>query len=114
MDRNLRVLDDVERGQTVCNGMHCSAVSGRHPTCTGPCVLNFFMLGPHQVPIELTPTAEGCQLSLHHAADVIMERFSTVSAALLRIDELNTVLSSPRRSRPIRTRSAKHRSGRRR
>jgi hypothetical protein len=64
------------------------------------CVLNFFMLGPHRVPIELTPTAEGCQLSLHHAAGVMVERFSNASSALRRIEELNRLLNgSPRRVR---------------
>jgi len=77
-------------------------------------VLNFFMLGPHQVPIELTPTAEGCQLSLHHAAGVIVERFSNPSSALRRIEELNNLLSSPpRRPRPTQARRANHRPRRR-
>jgi hypothetical protein len=63
-------------------------------------VLNFFMLAPHGLPLQLTPTKEGCQLSLHHATGVIIERFGTVSAALRRAEQLNDLLStSPRRVR---------------
>jgi hypothetical protein len=63
-------------------------------------VLNFFMLAPHGLPLQLTPTEDGCQLSLHHATGVIIERFGTVSSALRRAEQLNDLLSaSPRRVR---------------
>jgi hypothetical protein len=61
-------------------------------------VLNFFMLAPHGLPLQLTPTKEGCQLSLHHATGVILENFSTMSSALRRARQLNDLLkASPRR-----------------
>ena len=43
------------------------------------------MLAPHGLPLQLTPTKDGCQLSLHHATGVILENFTTVSSALRRV-----------------------------
>jgi hypothetical protein len=58
------------------------------------------MFAPNQLPLELTPTADGCQLSLHHASGIIIERFPTISSALRRVDQLNDLLSAtPRRVR---------------
>jgi len=63
-------------------------------------VLNFFMLAPHGLPLQLTPTEDGCQLSLHHATGVILENFTTMSSALRRAQQLNDLLAaSPRRVR---------------
>jgi hypothetical protein len=59
-------------------------------------VLNFFMLPPHGLPLQLTPTDDGCQLSLHHSAGVVVERFTKVSSALRRVKQLNDLLSAPR------------------
>jgi hypothetical protein len=77
-------------------------------------VLNFFMLAPHGLPLQLTPTEDGCQLSLHHATGVILENFSTMSAALRRARQLNDLLNgSPRRvRRPRRRRVNSRRRGR--
>jgi hypothetical protein len=58
-------------------------------------VLSFFMFAPNQLPLELTPTADGCQLSLHYATGVIVERFPTISSALRRVDQLNDLLIAP-------------------
>jgi hypothetical protein len=60
-------------------------------------VLNFFMVAPHGLPLQLTPTKNGCQLSLHHATGVILENFSTVSSALRRVRQLNDLLTAPPR-----------------
>jgi hypothetical protein len=69
-------------------------------------VLNFFMLAPHGLPLQLTPTKDGCQLSLHHANGVILENFSTISSALRRVRQLNDFLRVPphRARRPSRRR----------
>jgi hypothetical protein len=58
-------------------------------------VLNFFMVAPHGLPLQLTPTKDGCQLSLHHATGVILENFTTVSSALRRVRQLNDLLTAP-------------------
>jgi hypothetical protein len=77
-------------------------------------VLNFFMLAPHGLPLQLTPTKEGCQLSLHHATGVIVENFSTMSSALRRARQLNDLLkASPRRVQRQRLRRTLNRPRRR-
>jgi hypothetical protein len=81
--------------------------------CTASRVLNFFMLAPHGLALQLTPAEDGCQLSLHHATGVIVERFSTVSSALRRARQLNDLLAAPPR-RTLRSRSIKTRVRRRR
>jgi hypothetical protein len=72
-------------------------------------VLNFFMLAPHGMPVQLTPTKNGCQLSLHHATGVILENFTTMSSALRRVRQLNDLLTAPprraRRTAPRRIRN---------
>jgi hypothetical protein len=74
-------------------------------------VLNFFMLAPHGLPLQLTPTKDGCQLSLHHATGVILENFSTMSSALRRARQLNDLLAAPQRRarRPARRRMSNRR-----
>jgi hypothetical protein len=74
-------------------------------------VLNFFMLAPHGLPLQLTPTEDGCQLSLHHANGVILEYFSTMSSALRRAQQLNELLTAPprRARRPGRRRLSNRR-----
>jgi hypothetical protein len=79
---------------------HRRAEPGRHSTCTADDVLNFFMLPPHGLPLQLTPTDDGCQLSLHHSAGVVVERFTNVSSALRRVKQLNDLLSAPQRGSP--------------
>jgi hypothetical protein len=91
-----------------------STIDG-HWTCTPGGMLSFFMLGRNLLPLELTPTEEGCQLSVHHATGVIMERFRTVSSALRRAEQLNDLLSArPRRPRQSPRRKASLRPRRRR
>jgi hypothetical protein len=65
-------------------------------------MLSFFMLQRNQLPWELTPTKQGCRLSLHHARGVIVEYFSTVSAALRRAQQINDLVSAPPTRRPRR------------
>jgi hypothetical protein len=65
-------------------------------------MLSFFMLQPSHLPWQLTPTKRGCQLSLHHATGVIVEYFSTVSAALRRAQQLNDLVSTPPRRLSLR------------
>jgi len=65
-------------------------------------VISFFMLQRNQCPWELAPTKHGCQLSLHHARGVIVEYFTTVSAALRRAEQLNDLVSTPLRRLPRR------------
>jgi len=69
-------------------------------------VLNFFMLAPHGLPLQLTPTKDGCQLSLHHATGVILENFTTMASALRRVRQSNDLLIAPprRARRPSRRR----------
>jgi len=94
----------------VCSEQPIDAGTRRAPAAG---VLNFFMLPPHGLPLQLTPSENGCQLSLHHATGVIIERFSTVSSALRRARQLNELLGAPP-PRPARTRSTKARVRRRR
>src|SRR5262245_9159591 len=92
----------------MCGSAHLRAEPRRHVTCTHAGVLNFFMLAPHGLPLQLTPTKDGCQLSLHHSSGVIIERFGTVSSALRRAERLNDLLSaSPRPVRRLTIRKAK-------
>jgi len=93
--------------------VHRDAEPGRHSTCTFDGVLNFFMLAPHGLPLQLTPTEDGCQLSLHYATGVILENFSTMSSALRRARQLNDLLTAPpgkaRRRSGRRTNNRRHR-----
>jgi hypothetical protein len=63
-------------------------------------VLTFFSLGTNGLPLQLTPTTDGCQVSLHHPCGMIVERFPNVSSALRRAEQLNELLSR----RPARNR----------
>jgi hypothetical protein len=64
-------------------------------------VINFFMAGAEMVRWELI--AVECdgpfRLTLHHAQGVIVEYFDTSSAALMREQELETLLMAARGSR---------------
>jgi hypothetical protein len=89
----------------MCNGLLNRAGTSR---ARPEIVLNFFMLAPHGLPLQLTPTEDGCQLSLHHANGVVVERFSTVSSALRRARQINDRLGAPHRA--VRSRSTKKRA----
>jgi len=72
-------------------------------------VLSFFMLGRTQHPWQLTPTNDGCELSLHYSTGTITEYFKTASAALRRAQQLDALLSSPRHHRRPRKATIRHR-----
>jgi hypothetical protein len=61
-------------------------------------MLHFFKAGPDLVRWELTIVEEGgpYRLALHHASGVIMEYFSTSAQALVRIHELEELLTRAR------------------
>jgi hypothetical protein len=61
-------------------------------------VINFFMAGPEMVRWELTAVeSDGpFRLTVHHATGVIVEYCGTPSAALLREQELEDLLTAAR------------------
>jgi hypothetical protein len=60
-------------------------------------MLSFFMAGPDLVRWELkTVEGGGYCLTVRHASGVIVEYFSSVAAALLREQELETLLQAAR------------------
>jgi len=60
-------------------------------------MLNFFMAGPDRVRWELTQLESGgCRLAVHHARGVIVEYLASAPMALLRIQELEEMLTTAR------------------
>jgi CheY-like chemotaxis protein len=72
-----------------------------------PAVLNFFMAGPEYVSWDLTalgPRGTGpFRLVIHHAAGSISEHFDTVTSALLRQGQLESLLMEARDASPSTT-----------
>lgn len=68
-----------------------------HGTCgrSIDLMLNFFMAGPDRVRWELTQLEGGqCRLAVHHLQGVIVEYFASAAMALLRIQELEDLLTA--------------------
>ena len=63
-------------------------------------VLNFFMAGPEMVRWDVTAGDDGgCRLTVCHAQGTIVEYFRTVTAALLRQQQLEDLLMAARGAR---------------
>lgn len=71
---------------------------GGHRACgRSKDMLNFFMAGPDQVRWEITQLDSGaCRLAVHHARGVIVEYIATAQMALLRVQELEDLLTAAR------------------
>ncbi len=60
-------------------------------------MLSFFMAGPDQVRWEITQLdSGGCRLAVHHTRGVIVEYIATAQMALLRVQELEDLLTAAR------------------
>ncbi len=73
-------------------------------------MLSFFMLGSRGIPMQLTPTKNGCQLLVQHETGVITECFETFSSALRRAEALNRLMTNHRRARRSRKLTPRHRT----
>jgi hypothetical protein len=65
-------------------------------------MLNFFMAGPDFVRWELVQLESGgCRLQVHHARGVIVEYLPSAQMALLRVQELEELLTAAKTSPPL-------------
>jgi len=71
---------------------------GGHRACErSEVMLSFFMAGTDQVRWEITQVdSGGCRLAVHHARGVIVEYIATAQMALLRVQELEDLLTAAR------------------
>jgi hypothetical protein len=71
-------------------------------------MINFFMDGPEMVHWELTQADPSglCRLAVHHARGVSVEYFASAAMALLRVQELESLLTAARGMTLARTRLA--------